>query len=236
MYRAPDSSADLSIICDADTLLIERLPEEFLEESIRSPAVSGVIAHVPPPLIPYPDSEAEAPADHEQLWARLASTTLGRPIATPYGYTLLRGTERAGERCPFYINHGFIAAPPGLMAGLSVQIEEIIDRVRSVLDNDFAYQLAIPYALERGSIPHRTLPMRFNFPNDPRFDQRYPVELDNILLVHYLRTRLFDRHTLFTDEAQFARFMTAPLKGSNHAFRDAVRRLSGGRYPFREGL
>ena len=157
-----------------------------------------------------------------------------------------RGRAKQGMPFSTAVLEEGVATPEGIARTLASRFQlPFVDLALVGVQHDAAEKLplhvlervnAIPYALERGSIPHRTLPMRFNFPNDPRFDRRYPVELDNILLVHYLRTRLFDRHTLFTDEAQFARFMTAPLKGSNHAFRDAVRRLSGGRYPFREGL
>ena len=54
LYGMAGSSADLSIICDADTLLLRPLPDEFLERSTAAPAVSGVIAHYPPPLSAYP--------------------------------------------------------------------------------------------------------------------------------------------------------------------------------------
>ena len=234
LYGMADSSADLSIICDADTLLLRPLPDEFLERSTAAPAVSGVIAHYPPPLSAYPGTPVRSFAGADQLWDALSEEILGRPIERPYGYTLLKGTARAGERCPFYVNHGFIAGPPGSIAALGDHVQQILPQVRGILDNDFCYQLAIPYALERAGIDHRVLPMRFNYPLDPVCDRLYPREVRDIRLAHYLRTELFDRHRIFAETEAFHRFMTLPLVESNEVFRDAVRRLTDGRFPFPE--
>ncbi len=146
-------------------------------------------------------------------------------------YTLLKGTARAGETCPFYVNHGFIAGPPGSIAALGDHIEQILPQVRGILDNDFCYQLAIPYALERAGIDHQLLPMRFNYPLDPVCDALYPREVCDIRLAHYLRTDLFDRHRIFAEAEAFHHFDDS-ASGSNEVFRAAVRRLTGGRFPF----
>ncbi len=234
LYGMSDSSADLSIICDADTLLLRPLPDEFLERSTAAPAVSGVIAHYPPPLSAYPGTPVRSLAGADQLWDALSEEILGRPIVRPYGYTLLKGSVRAGERCPFYVNHGFIAGPPGSIAALGDQVQQILPQVRGILDNDFCYQLAIPYALERAGIDHHVLPMRFNYPLDPVCDRLYPREVCDIRVAHYLRPELFDRHRIFAETEAFHRFMTLPLVESNEVFRDAVRRLTDGRFPFPE--
>jgi len=48
-YELLDASSDLSILCDADTLLIRPFDPASLEDFVRRPAVRGVIAHSPVP-------------------------------------------------------------------------------------------------------------------------------------------------------------------------------------------
>lgn len=235
LYGATSTSADLSIICDADTLLLNRLPDDFLEDFLTEPAMCGVIAHYPPPLTPYEGAQSPQVADQAGLWAKLAETIVGRPFQLIHPYTLAPGTSMESERCPFYINHGFIAARPHHFAELDHQMRTTVPQVRAILDNDFCYQLAIPCAIALAGIPYRVLPMRFNFPNDPVCDQLYPDELNNVVLVHYLRTQAFDRHRIFADPAEFARFMETPLEGSNAIFRESIRTLTNGQYPFPAG-
>jgi hypothetical protein len=229
LYQLAQPTADLSIMCDADTLLLKPLPQSFLEEAIRRPAISGVIAHYPPPLLHYEGSPSRPLTSVASMWNALARRILGRPMEMRYRYTML---DDDSERAPFYVNHGFVAAPAELMHEMGRHIGEILPDVQYVIDNDFCFQIAIACAVERGSLAHRTLPMRFNFPNDPICDRRYPEDLVNVVLIHYLRTTTFDRHRILADAEAFGAFMNLPLNGSNETFRDHVRNLTGGMFPF----
>jgi hypothetical protein len=228
LFRLLDATADLSLICDADTLLIKPLPTAFFDDMRKSPAICGVLAHYPPPLTPYPDSGKSAPSSSMLLWDTLADQILGGPLPMPYSYSLVTQPEP----CPFYINHGFVAGPPTLLRRLGVELDDVLPVVRSVLDNDFYDQIGIPFAIARGGLPCRVLPMRYNFPNDPRADERYPDELEHVVLMHYLRTTAFDRHCILADTDAFSRFMSLSLTGSNRVFQDHVRRLTDGQYPW----
>jgi hypothetical protein len=229
LYRLVDPSADISIICDADSLLIRPLPEDFLQAFARDPAICGVIAHYPPPLTPYPGTPAPDATNTVELWQLLARRILGRPIEAKTPYSLPSGTAT----CPsFYINHAFLAGPPEMLKELHSQQEDVRPLVRAVLDNDFYDQIAIAFAVERGGLPHRALSMRYNFPNDPVADQLYPEELKNIILLHYLRTNAFDRHCIFANEDDFERFMSASLTGSNEVFQAYIARLTCRSYLF----
>lgn len=233
LLRAANPAADLTIICDADTLLVDRFPQKFLERSIRRPAVAAVIAHKPPPLTSYPASGIPPIASHDELWDALSTHLLGRRLEPTVQYNLTRGTARDDWRCPsFYINHGFIATTPQLLRALADEIDALVPRVQEVLDNDFCDQIAVAYGVVRAGIPHRLLPVRFNFPNIPACDRLFPNELEKVIVVHYLNHRRFDRHRIFAEEEEFARFMELPLSGSDARFRDAVRTITEGRYPF----
>ena len=74
--------------------------------------------------------------------------------------------------------------------------------------------------------------MRYNFPNDPTADTLYPEEMQNIIFMHYLRHRHFDRNRIFAESQAFDTFMAAELYGSNEIFRRHVAQLTGGVFPF----
>lgn len=234
-YQLLDSSADISILCDADTALVRPLPQHFLDEMKTSPAITGVVAHFP---FPIKREKGDDPKEgqfydgmpQEQAWDRLGQMILRRPIPRPLRYTLTEGLE--DDRCPFYINYGFLAAPPDLLVGLHRQLEEIQPIVRRALGNHFYGQVGIALAVERAPLPWRAVPMRFNFPNDRRADRLHPEELENVVLLHYLRHTKFDRHTVFASRDSFEEFLAMQHVGSDQVFHEHVWRTTGGVYPF----
>lgn len=228
IYRVMKPSADISIICDADTLLLQPFPEDFVSAMIRSPALSGCIAHYPPPMNDFRTPAPTPVRSARELWDILGGKILGRRIDLPFSYTL----REEPEPCPFYINLGFFASTPALFREFYREHKALVPLVRQILDNDFYEQIALTFGIERAGLPVRTLPIRFNFPNDPIAEALYPQDTADIVNIHYLRTNLFNRHSIFAAEDEFNRFMAMPLESSNAVFRDAIRNLSGGTYPF----
>jgi hypothetical protein len=224
LFSLIDPSADLTFICDADTLPIRPFSDGFLQALLVEPAIGGVIAH----YFPEQKDGNFAGLDSEAFWQLLAQRVLGRPIKISSKYTL--NPEQGG--CPFYINYGFVAAKPALLRELHEQLAVVRPRIVEQLDSVFGGQMAIALAIERGGIPCRALPMRYNFPNDPIADRLYPEELRQIKLLHYLRTREFDRHQIFADRDGFERFLNLELEGSNEVLKRHVEAITGGSYPF----
>lgn len=230
-------SAQVACLCDADTVLVRPLPESFLEEVERSPAICGVVAHYPFPVTndtrrPNVPGGLFPGMPHELAWERLGQTVLGYAPRRPLRYTLL---ESAGDdRCPFYINYGFLVGPPKLLIQLHRVLVEIQPPIAELLGNDFVGQVGIALAVEKARIPWRALPMRFNFPNDRDADRLYPQELDEAILIHYLRHTVFERHRIFAERLAFERFLSLDLVGSDQVFREHVLRVTDGVYPFRD--
>ncbi len=231
-YESVDPRADVAVICDADTLLLRPLPRAFLDEMVRSPAISGCVAHFAPPLkdvrVPPPPQFESV----EDLWSKLSRRVLGYPLGLPYRYTLRRDGEDPPGRCPFYVNLGFLAGTPQLLARFHREHRRTIPQVREILDNRFYEQIAVPYAIERAGLASRALPLRYNFPNDQLAERTYPEEADNIVLLHYMRTAAFHRHRVFAEAAAFDAFLRLPLEGSNAQFQRTVRDVTSGVYPF----
>ena len=62
--------------------------------------------------------------------------------------------------------------------------------------------------------------------------EMYPLELNEVIVMHYLRLSLFDRHKIFADKVHFDEFMILELAGSNLVFQNYIRKLTNGKYPF----
>lgn len=235
-YQLLDPEADLCCLCDADTVLLRPIPLAFLEEIEQRPTLNGVVAHLPFPI----DRDSRGADGQPGLfpgmapglaWERLAAIFLGHPISRPLHYTLRgRGED---DRAPFYINYGFLAGTPRLLGRLHPRLLELHQPIAEILGNVFCGQVAVALAVEQAEkLPWRALPMRYNFPNDRDADRLYPEELEQVIVMHYLRTDHFDRHRIFSERAAFHEFLALDLVGSDRVFQDHVRRVTGGDFPF----
>ncbi len=226
-YEVLDGGADLSVLCDADTLLIQAFDPGVLEGFARQPAVRGVIAHYPPPLS---DASGHDYSAHGQqwFWNFITHHTANKNIDFAHCYTLMN--ERVP--CPFYVNYGFVIGTPGLLLRLRVELRPLLPKIRALLDNYFADQIGLAVACAAVGAPTEALPMRYNFPNDPLADSMYPEELASASVIHYLRTERFDRHRIFASPSAFREFLELPLVGSDRVFQRRVTEITGGHYPF----
>jgi hypothetical protein len=227
-YELLDASSDLSILCDADTLLARPFDPASLEDFVQRPAVRGVIAHYPPPL--GDDAGRDySPQGPDWFWQFIARRTLGTEIDFPHEYSL----QVPGGRAPFYVNYGAVIGTFDLLRRLRDELAWLLPRIRADLANRFAGQIGLTLGCLAGGIPTEPLPMRYNFPNDPIADRLYPEELSQVVLLHYLRLERFDRQRIFTSEDDFKAFLALRLNGSDHVFQDRIRSITGGAYPFR---
>jgi hypothetical protein len=226
-YELLDDCADLSILCDADTLLLRAFDPGVLEGFVRRPAVRGVIAHFPPPLM---DNSGHDYSGHGQhwFWNFIAGRTVGKNMDFAHCYTLMTSQVP----CPFYVNYGFVVGTPGLFRRLRDESTALLPKIRVLLDNYFADQIGLAVACAATGVPTEAMPMRYNFPNDPVADAMYPDELTSAVVIHFLRTRLFDRHRIFASPAAFEEFLGLPLVGSNRVLQHRVQEITGGTYPF----
>ena len=102
------------------------------------------------------------------------------------------------------------------MCRLFPAAEEAIGRV--VEPRFFLPQAARTLAIYKARLPHRGLPVRYNFPNDPEFDARYPEELRSLRVLHYLRTSIVHRDRDFSTGEHLMRLLgRSDLTGSNRA-------------------
>jgi hypothetical protein len=219
LFRA---DADLVVFCDADTIILQSFMGAA-SDIVRNPTLAGVTANY---HFPWSNSTGDARKD----WDIVAKAVLGRHIALDYQYTLQ--DPASTDRCPFYVNYGFFAGPPRLVSRFRAAYREIRPKVDGILNNYFGGQVALALTVAALELPAMALPIRFNFPNDPRADALYSHELESIVILHYMVTHRFDRQVIFTADLPFRTFLELDLNGSNRVLQTFVSRLTGGRYPF----
>lgn len=185
-YQRINPSADVSILCDADTMMVRPI-DDVLQDLIRRPALAGVPCFGQPPY----------------------------PVNWP-------------GPCPFYVNHGFVGAPPPILARLYEASLEAIDALSDYPDQFWVPQIAISFAAHSHRLPLLPMPLRFNFPNDGVADAKYPYELADIRIIHYMNCGEYDRGRIFCEPQAFAEFMDKPLTGSSLVLQERVRHLTGG--------
>lgn len=177
--------SDVVVLADADLVIAGRL-NDLVRHLRRSPEVSGVIAHATPFT------------DGHDLWDEIFRSTELQPPERPYeysGWPLMDPNKNRpsipnspAPRTPAYFNLGLVGGPRTTIAKIGSCYEEMFIATRRALGTTvFAAQIALTLSIARLRIPHRALPMRFNFANDPRLEALHPEELRDIRVVHLLR-------------------------------------------------
>lgn len=216
---------DLIIMSDADTILLRPI-DELLMYVKETNLIAGVIAHAP-----FPDHDKKY---SNEIWHYLAKKHTKKDINLDFTYTLRRYDNQGRTlKCPFYINFGFCIMTTQTFKSIRSTYLLIRSKLITELRNPrFSAQIALALAIHNHNVPTMSIPMAYNFPNDPRADTMYSDQLESISIIHYLRTTKFDRQKIFTSENFFDEFLSLKLEGSNRVFQKFIRKLTYGQYPF----
>lgn len=218
--------ADLAILCDADVAVMDSF-DELIGDLTSKPALAGVIAHF---HFVYGDGSR---GDPDTDWSEISRAILGKDIERPYRYSLCMENDSA--RCPFYINYGVFMGTPDLLREFHRRAVQLQSKVYGMTESWHACQITVPLVCADLQLPTRSLPMRYNWPNDERPERIHPEEMEHIRFLHYMKTHEFDRHEVFSDEGLFDVFVNGKMaKRTNEIFRRHVHELTQGRYPFSE--
>jgi hypothetical protein len=181
--------SDMVLLLDADTL-IRRPLDDLIDRAWRASALCGVIAHA----TPLTSGKIES-AD----WATVFSIC-GLPSPrleyehTGWGYMF---NDPHHRYCPAYFNYGVIAAPAALVASIASVFREHLLRLNGAMTSYFDAQLALSTTIAHSNVPVRTLPFRFNMPNNPLLEALHHEELDHAVILHLLAELHFRRIETF---------------------------------------
>ena len=203
------------VMCaDADVIFVRDF-SGLLRELEEAPAITGVIAHAPPIRGP----------ELMDLWPRLCRS-YGVPVPPSIHEYTGWSFMTADRMTPVYYNFGMVLMPAQFMEVLNAEMEPANNFVHANLDTFFRFQIGLTLAIQKAGLPTRALPLRYNFPNDPQFDQKYPDELTQIRILHYLRCEIVHRERDFTDLRNIAGLIArTDLASSNEILRETVAAL-----------
>jgi SAM-dependent methyltransferase len=225
LFRCAPVDADVLVRMDADTLVVRNF-EDLLDYVVETKSVAGVTAH-----FPFPTWPGVTP---RQSWVGLAYLLTGGSIGFEHAYSLPPEDAPQDEwATPFYLNDGVVLVAGSVFAEIVERYLKLRPNLMDHLpDPYFSGQIALALATAQAGVRSCALPMRYNFPNDELSEARYPEELDNVCIFHYLRTHAFDRHKIFASVSAYHEFLELPLTGSNKVFQGCVSTLIGSEYPF----
>ncbi|MEY2508772.1 MAG: hypothetical protein QOH01_3101 [Verrucomicrobiota bacterium] len=224
-FRWAPIDADVLVRMDADTLPVGGF-EDVLEYVAKINAIAGVMAHLPFPVPPGMTAL--------QGWLSVADGLVTRPLDFRQSYSLVESTAmKENTIAPFYVNDGAVFIPRPIFHEFANAYLDLRPKViERLFEPYYAGQVALALAVTRIGARSCALPMRYNFPNDERAIIRFPEELDNVKIFHYLRTHEFERKTIFSHEDRYQEFLHSTVSGVNKIFQEHVRRVIGPTLPF----
>jgi hypothetical protein len=213
----PPFKSDNIILIDADTFPIGDIMEPFKQEGGIS--IEGMPAHVTP-----------FPGNHDSTWARLSGGFFhdrdfikrnSHSFASGYGIMDSDPTQRLLPSA--YWNTGVVYGSRWFLTELWPDIEDALNYVYGSVGSYFLDQIALSLAVIKHGIPHGDFDARWNFPNQPAFEQAFPDQLADVRWIHFLRKNDVDREADFHDHDAVRNFiLQTQLKGSNEILRKAV--------------
>jgi capsular polysaccharide biosynthesis protein len=225
LYRAAPADADVLVRADADVLPVANL-EPLLDFVLERSAIAGVTAHYRFPAPPG--------VGNREAWDAVAQGFLAAPLRFEHSYSLVTpDVSREEQACPFYLNDGVVLfAREYFDRFVPLYLATRPQLTDRLVDPYYAGQIALALSAARIPLPSIALPLRFNLPNDPVVTERYPEELENAVVFHYLRQDQFDRQQIFRWRETYSVFLDRQLNPANARFRDSVRTLFGDDFPF----
>lgn len=209
----PPFHADHVLLLDADVICCKG----FIELFDLPPAISAVPAHVGP----FGTSNAS-------VWSQLYADFNVEPLPATHeltGYPFMTNNRYT----PAYFNTGVVFAPASVFETISDSFFRAVEFVRTNMDTYFIDQVALTLALAaHPDIAVNDLAVKYNFPNDPGFDDKYADQLEQIKFLHFLRQGPVDRERDFESDEAIRKLCVRPgLKGSNKVFRNRIAELVG---------
>jgi hypothetical protein len=181
--------ADIIILSDADTALIRDIDPLLMGFPLDEPAVRGHMAHLPPPI------NTTAPsASGPDFWPWLFNIFQVAWPARTYRYSM--DIDGSLPVSPAYFNLGFIALNAKALAVFASEIMETTRRVTAATESFMRCQIAVTIIAYRAGFNICALPAAYNAANDLGHLRQNRLTVDEIRVLHFLRTDEIDREEL----------------------------------------
>jgi hypothetical protein len=204
-YALPESTADLVVLADADTALVQPVAQDFSWMLCDEPCIAGHMAHIPPPSKFLERSDLA----ERDFWPFLF-----REFSIPFPDELYRYSRDLAEEfptAPAYYNLGFVALNWSALRIVKAAIFDVHERLNKMIRTEMRCQIALTLISYKHAFKRRNLPAIFNAANDEPYLRHNRVRPNDIKVLHYLRTNELDRDTFLT-----ANGLAIFLKGNFH--------------------
>lgn len=126
-----------------------------------------------------------------------------------------------------YFNSGMVFGPRAAFEAMQEPYFAAIAYLRRTISDAYWFdQLGLPLGIAAAELETHVLSQRWNFPNQPAFDQAFPDELADVRFLHFLRTDIVDRAKIFESQESIAAFVArTDLTGSNELLRKRIEEL-----------
>jgi hypothetical protein len=191
-YLLPDRGSDLVVLSDADTILLKPIFHDFQWMIRPEPCVAGHMAHVPAWFEPVSGAE---PKPHE-LWPFLF-----REFSIPWPDELYRyslDVEAEMTPIPAYYNLGFVVLNRAALRIFRQDIFAVQKRLKRLIDSYMRCQIAVTLISYQHGMHRMNLPAIFNAANDLVHLSHNRVQMDQVKVLHYLRTDEVDKSSFLT--------------------------------------
>ena len=201
------------LFLDVDVLAIKPFLELLDPER---PPVQAMMAHASPFK------------DHRAGWEKLfGGVAADHWFKHEHSGWKIMETAESRRLSPPYFNTGVVVMQKDAFRPYVVHMhEEALGTAAALYNSYFVDQLAFTLMLMNATLPYKTLPLRYNFPNQPAFDRLHPEELREARFIHFLRTDTIDRNRDFESRESILRLISRKdLTGSNETLRQRIEEL-----------
>lgn len=188
--KLPSGDADVIILSDADTVMLRDIDTLLSELPSSQPAMCGHMAHFPPPV-----SGEGVPAAHSfSFWPWLFNEFGMSPASKTYPYSMDEASSL--PRAPAYFNLGFVVMNSATLPIMDTAIFEVERRINALTKSHMRCQIAITIIAHQMGIDIGVLPASYNAANDLGHFEANGLTVDEIRVLHYLRTDEIDRSSM----------------------------------------
>jgi hypothetical protein len=221
-YLLPEPAADLIVLADADVAVVQPILDDFTWMRCEQPCIAGHMAHFPPSF--------ERPGDRqwqgEDLWP-----SLFRHFSIPWPESLYPySMDLKGQWAPVpaYYNLGFVVLNRAALRIFSGRIFEAQDKMKALFECFMRCQIAVTLIAHSNGMRIKALPAIFNAANDIGHFQHNGVRVQDIKVIHYLRTEEMNRES-FLSYGDRETFLDSPLQNPvNQLLQKVAREIMSG--------
>lgn len=204
------TATDAEVILQADADMVVSGPIiEIIERSHIGQTVLGVTAYRSPfnaRTFP-PATSCSMKECWNDFFGKLGLAAPDFTSRHPAGFE--QKWEVETSHCPVYFNYGVVAVPAEAASRLAAVLPQEQQRVDEIFFGAHRAQLALSAAICRLGLQAEELPLRFNFPNQPKYLEPYPEEACDIRILHYMNQSNFDKEADLDDLGSIERWISS---------------------------